>query len=151
MLKSTDITIQDFKAHFVRDFQYASDYPLECSKSYVTDDDLTKAFNEALANFNDGLFDDDVSLKISFLLLAAHYLSWDMQSAGQGSASTGVFPVVSRTVGSVSETYNVPLWLQHDPVLSAYATTRYGLKYIAIIKPLLIGGCVVYRGETTFA
>jgi hypothetical protein len=149
MLKSTEITIADFKAHFTRDFKYASNNPNGCPDDYVTDADLTKAFNEALANFNDGLFDDDTSLQIAFLLLAAHYLSWDLQSAGQGAASTGVFPVVSRTVGSVSETYNVPLWLQHDPVLSAYATTRYGLKYIAIIKPLMIGGIAVYQGMTT--
>ena len=149
MLKSTEITIADFKAHFSRDFKYATDYPNGCPNDYVTDSDLQKSFDEAQANFNDGLFDDSTSLKISFLLLAAHYLSWDMQAAGQGTSSTGVFPVVSRTVGSVSETYNVPLWLQHDPVLSAYATTRYGLKYIAIIKPLLIGGVTVYQGATT--
>jgi hypothetical protein len=149
MLLSTDITIQDFKDHFVRDFKYASNNPNGCPNDYVTDADLTKAFNEALANFNDGLFDDDTTRKVSFLLLAAHYLAWDLQSASQGAASTGIFPVVSRTVGSVSETYNVPLWLQHDPVLSAYATTRYGLKYIAIIKPLLIGGVKVYQGATT--
>lgn len=149
MIKSVDITIADFKAHFVRDFQYATDNVGACPNEFVTDADLTKAFNEALANFNDGLFDDDTSLKISFLLLAAHFLAWDLQSAGQGSASTSMFPVVSRTVGSVSETYNVPLWLQHDPVLSSYATTRYGLKYIGIIKPLMIGGVAVYAGMTT--
>ena len=149
MLKSTEITIADFKSHFTRDFQYATDYPNACPTDYVTDADLNKAFDEALANFNDGLFDDDTTLKVSFLLLAAHFLSWDLQSAGQGASSTGVFPVVSRTVGSVSETYNVPLWLQHDPVLSAYATTRYGLKYISLIKPLMIGGVAVYQGMTT--
>ena len=149
MLKSTEITIADFKSHFTRDFKYATNYPNACPDDFVTDADLTKAFNEALANFNDGLFDDDTSLEVAFLLLAAHYLSWDLQSAGQGAASTGVFPVVSRTVGSVSETYNVPLWLQHDPVLSSYATTRYGLKYIAIIKPLMVGGVAVYAGMTT--
>lgn len=149
MLLASEITIADFKAHFTRDFQYATANPLACPNDYVTDADITKAFNESLANFNDGLFGDDTTRKTSFLLLAAHYLSWDLQSAGQGASSTSMFPVVSRTVGSVSETYNVPLWLQHDPVLSAFATTRYGLKYISMIKPLLIGGMAVYQGATT--
>lgn len=143
MISATDITIADFKAHFTRDFVYGS------SCDTVTDADITKAMSEARASFNSGLFSTDETLKISFLYLTAHFLAFDLQSAQQGIGSTGVFPVVSRTVGSVSETYNVPLWLQHDPILSAYATTRYGLKYIALVKPLLIGGMAVEIGETT--
>ena len=147
-IASKDITVQDFKDHFTRDFKYASDHLLECQSEYVTDADITKSFNEALVNFNDTLFSDDIDLKITFLLLSAHYLAWDLQSAVQGAKSTGVFPVSSRTVGPVTESYSVPAWLQKDPVFSAYATTRYGLKYISIIKPLLLGGVAVYSGST---
>lgn len=142
MISNTDITVSDFKAHFTRDFQYGD----TCEQ--VRDSDITKAMSEARACFNDSLFSTDEQLKIAFLYIVAHYLVYDLQTSQQGVGSTAIFPVVSRTVGSVSETYNVPLWLQHDPILSAFATTRYGLKYIALIKPLLIGGMQVFAGET---
>lgn len=144
-LDPTTIDVEDFKSHFFRDFTYVE----EVTTPGVMDEDIEKAFLEALANFNAGLFGDDNTILIAFLYLSAHYLCLDMQAASQGLGSVAAFPVVSRTVGSLSETYNVPLWLQHDPVMSAYATTRYGLKYISIIRPLLIGGISVYTGATT--
>ena len=58
-IASKDITVQDFKDHFTRDFKYASGHLLECQSEYVTDADITKSFNEALVNFNDTLFSDD--------------------------------------------------------------------------------------------
>ena len=147
---AADITIDDFKTYFVRDFRYASNTPGVAADS-VMDADITKSFAEALVNFNDGLFATDSARKMAFLQLAAHFLTTDLQAAAQGSGSTSLFPVVSRTAGPLSETYNVPLWLQHDPVLSAYATTRYGIKYVMIVKPLLVGGIMVIKGDTTSA
>jgi hypothetical protein len=49
----------------------------------------------------------------------------------------------------VSESYTIPTWVSEDPVLGAFATTRYGLKYISLLKPLLIGNVQVYEGATT--
>lgn len=148
MLLASQITVADFQAYFTRDFKYA-DNNQGVASQYVTDADINKAFTESLANWNDALFPDDNSRKVAFLQLAAHFLSSDLQAASQGSSSTSLFPVVSRTAGPISETYNVPLWLQHDPILSAYATTRYGLKYVALVKPLLVGGIRVSCGDTT--
>jgi len=155
MLTVAEIVVDDFKDHFVRDFQYAiqsgeTESIYSCQKDYVMDSDITKAFSEADANFNESLFGTDASLKMTFLYLAAHYLVLDLQASEQGAGSNGSFLVSSRSVGGVSESYAIPNWMLNDPVLGAFATTKYGQKYITLIKPLLIGNVVVYQGATTF-
>jgi hypothetical protein len=141
------ILVTDFKAHFVRDFPY---YQGEgCSKEFVTDDDINKAFTEAQANFNVDLFSSDTTLKLCYLYLTAHYLVTDFQIAAQGLNSVGYNQVTSRSVGSVSESYAIPDWMLNNPVLSAYATTRYGQKYLSLIRPLLIGHVGIAQGYTT--
>lgn len=155
MIAVSDITLDDFKSWFVRDFKYATpvgstDRLDECDKDLVTDLDLTKAFTEATINFNPGLFSTDDQLKTSFLYLSAHYLVNDLQTSAEGATSVGYFTVASRSVGSVSESYDLPSWMKTDPNLSYYATTRYGQKYLSIIKPLLVGNVQVYQGATTY-
>ena len=155
MITVSDIVVDDFKDFFVRDFQYAiasgqTESVYECQKDYVMDSDITKSFSEAKINFNEALFGTDDSLRITFLYLAAHYLVNDLQTSQQGSGSSGFFPVSSRSVGGVSESYAIPTWMLKDPVLGAFATTRYGQKYISLIKPLLIGNVVVCEGATTY-
>ena len=150
----SDITVDDFKTHFSRDFEYAipigmTSSPYDCEQSYVTDLDINKAFSEATINFNEGLFGDDDTLKITFLYLSAHYLCNDLQSSMQGIGSAGQFPVNSRSVGGVSESYNLPDWI-NDPILGYFSTTRYGQKYVSLIKPLMIGNISVCEGATTF-
>jgi len=155
MITVDEITLDQFKAWFSRDFVYSIPYGLlterpDCCPSYVTNNDLTKAFTEAKINFNEGLFSDDDQLRTTFLYLAAHYLVNDLQTAVNGLGSTGFFPVASRSVGSVSESYSMPSWVTNDPVLGAYTTTRYGQKYLSLIKPLMIGNVTVYQGATTY-
>jgi len=111
---------------------------------------VVKAFKEAIVNFNPGLFSTDDQLEVCYLYLAAHYLVNDIQTAQQGVNSTGYAPVNSRSVGSVSESYTLPDWMAQDPYLSNFTTTRYGQKYLSMIKPLLIGNVQVYQGWTTF-
>jgi len=155
MISVSDIVVDDFKDLFVRDFQYAiqsgaTTSIYSCQKDYVMDADITRAFAEADVNFNESLFSTDASLKMTFLYLAAHYLVGDLKAAEQGSNSAGEFAVSSRSIGGVSESYAIPNWMLNDPVLGQFATTKYGQKYIALIKPLLIGNVVVYEGATTF-
>lgn len=155
MITIADIVVDDFKDLFVRDFQYAiasgeTESPYDCQKDYVMDSDITRAFAEATINFNEALFSTDDSLKLTFLYLSAHYLVNDLQTAKMGLSSNGFFSVNSRSIGSVSESYTIPEWMTKDPVLGAFATTRYGQKYISLIKPLLIGNVVVYDGATTY-
>lgn len=155
MITVADIVVDDFKNYFVRDFEYAiasgqtvSIY--SCQKDYVMDADITKAFAEADINFNESLFGTDASLKLTFLYLAAHYLVNDLKAAEQGRNSSGEFAVSSRSIDGVSESYAIPNWMLNDPVLGQFSTTKYGQKYISLIKPLLIGNVAVYEGGTTF-
>lgn len=155
MITANDITFDEFKGWFSRDFTYSIPYESttprpDCCPEYVTDQDLNKAFIEAKVNFNDALFSDDDQLRTTFLYLAAHYLVNDLQTAVNGAGSTGFFPVASRSVGPISESYAMPAWVTNDPVLGSYTTTRYGQKYLSLIKPLMIGNVTVYQGATTY-
>jgi len=155
MITVSDITLDDFKSWFVRDFTYATPVGLTgpsavSSCSDITDADLTKAYTEAEMNFNESLFGEDKMLRMTFLYLAAHYLVNDYQTSGVGVGASSMFPVSSRSVGPVSESYAIPNWAINDPVLGAFMTTRYGQKYLSLIKPLLIGNAVVYQGATTY-
>lgn len=154
MLQVSDITVTDFKTWFTRDFKYqiplGETEPIaDCPNDYITDDDITKSFTEASMNFNPSLFGLDAELKMCFLYLSAHYLVNDLQTASAGADSAGYFPANSRSVGQVTESYQIPDWAIADPVLSSFCTTRYGQKYLSLIKPLLIGNVVVYQGATT--
>jgi hypothetical protein len=148
-MSASDITIDDFKAYFTRDFPYYAEGEGGCPNESVTDADLQKAFDLALINFNNGLFADATSLKAAFLNLVAHYLCVDLQTAAQGARSVGYAPVTSRTVGAVSESYAIPDWVSKDPVWGPLHTTRYGQKYAAIVRPLCIGNVLVATGATT--
>lgn len=141
------ITKDDFKAHFFRDFKYGT-YSENCDT--ITDDDLDKAFAEAKVNFNPALWSDQEELKIALLYATAHYLVSDIQMAKEGVNSSSAFPVNSRGVGSVNESYQVPTWVTSSPYLSHFALTRYGLKYCSLLRPRLVGNVAVYSGLTTF-
>lgn len=155
MITPQDITVDDFKTWFSRDFLYeipaGSDIPRPgCPNEYVKDSDIEKAFIEAQIVFNQYLFCTDDQLKTCYLYLVAFYLVNDLQTSAQGVDSTAYFMVNSRTVGGVSESYEIPEWMKKDPILSAFATNRYGQKYISLVKPLLIGNVQPAFGWTTF-
>ncbi len=141
------ITNEDFKAHFFRDFKYGD---LSEGCGVVSEEDLNKAFVEAKINFNVGLWSDQNEMKIALLYVVAHYLVSDLQMAKEGLDSSSTFPVNSRSVGSVSESYQVPEWVSKSPYLSFFASTRYGLKYCSLLRPRLVGNVAVFAGGTTF-
>jgi hypothetical protein len=141
------ITVDDFKAYFVRDFFYYTSG--DSTRETITDNDLTKALFEAKVNFNPGLFPDDDTIKVAYMYLCAHYLCVNVQTAATGINSVGYCPVNSRSVGDVSESYEIPEWLKKDPTLYSYNTTRYGQLYLSIVRPLLIGNVHVFKGWTT--
>lgn len=141
------ITIEDFKAHFFRDFRYGT---LGETCDTIADEDLTKAFAEAKINFNVGLWSTQAEMTVAFLYLSAHYLVCDIQAAKEGVNSSSVFSVSSRSIGSVSESYQVPEWVTQSPYLSHFASTRYGMKYVSLLRPRLVGNVAVFQGATTF-
>lgn len=141
------ITVADFKAFFSRDFPFAPTGNKDLK--YVQDADITRAFTETLPNFNQALYPDDATIQLGFLLLAAHYLVTNLQSAagGMGGAVAGI--VSARSVGNVSETYAVSKAFLDNPRLGFYAKTSYGLRWLELITPYLVGGGVgVVYGTT---
>lgn len=116
--------------------------------NYVQDSDIERAFAEAQVNINQALFSSDEQITLVYLYLSAHYLVVDLQNANAGLASSGVFPTNSKTVGSVSQSFEVPQAYKDDPVLSYYAQTGYGNKYLSLVLPRLVGNVGSALGTT---
>lgn len=119
------------------------------AENYISDNDILRAFAEAKINFNADLFDTDAAAEMVFYYLAAHYLVIDLNNA-MTSMSIGFTGLTqSKSVGSVSESYAMPKWVTDSPLLSSYAQTGYGRKYISLIQPYLIGNIFLCKGATT--
>lgn len=117
--------------------------------NYIQDSDIMRAFNEAVINYNVNLFTDSNSAIMVFLYLAAHYLVIDLNNAMNPLALGFMGFTQSKSVGSVSESYGIPQWMLNNQVLSAYAQTGYGRKYLSLIQPYLIGNVLFFPGRTT--
>lgn len=111
---------------------------------YVSDDDIQKAWREALNKFNESLGVKDVAL--CFLYLVAFYLAYDLSVASAGAYGQISFPVQSQSVGNVSESYYIPQVYAESPILSFYTRNGFGLKYLDMIYPLLIGNVGIVAG-----
>lgn len=165
----TDVMYSIIKVYFKGDIVYCDDLFYQCTKdntttdpsdetswilyndsvlNYTQDTDIEEAFEEAKVNFNEDLFSDEKTALKIFLFLVAHYLTVDFQNA-LGGTSVGI--TTSKSVGSVSEGYTIPPWINDNPTLSMYATTGYGIKYCSLIKPFLVGNIMLFRGGTTIA
>lgn len=116
--------------------------------NYVQDMDITKAFGEAQIVFNQGLFGSDTTIKAGYLYLTAHYLVNDLKAASGGIGASAMFPVSGRTVGSVSETYGIPAIYADDALVSFYSQSAYGMKYLSMILPQLVGNIGAVCGGT---
>ncbi len=116
--------------------------------NFVLDEDINKAILEASVNFNEGLFSDDDQKKNTFLYLVAHYLVVDLTAAKTAGQSGSSGTLNSRSVGNVSESYTIPKWITDSPILSLYATTSYGIKYVSLIRPALVGNVQTVQGAT---
>lgn len=119
--------------------------------SYLTDFDVEKAIGEATLNFNEELFsENDCSKRIAFLYLVAYYLVIDIKNGMAGLSSNGYASfVASKSVGSVSESYGIPSWVQNDPVLGLYMDNGYGKKYLSLLLPRTAGFFYLAQGRTT--
>lgn len=113
---------------------------------YVTDDQISGAMAEAFMVFNCGIFADPAKRLLAFLYLTAHFLTVDMRNISSGGAS--VFPSRSRRAGALSETLEINARFAQSPILSAYLTTGYGQKYLAMMGPHLVGQATFLFGTT---
>ena len=136
------ITIDEFKAYFPKDFDYGNEI------TQVSDTDIVKAMTEARMNFNEKLFDCEEEKKLIFSYLTAYYLVVDINNTNTQGASNNGGLVTYRQVRNVAESFKVPNWVSENPMLSQFAQNGYGLKYITMIYPYLIGNMGVVPGAT---
>lgn len=116
--------------------------------NYVADADITRAFSEAVVNFNQAFWRDDATIKMMYLYLTAHYLINDLKASNGGIAASPVFLVTSRKVGNVSEDYGVPSSYLSNPTFSYLSTSPYGMKYLSLMIPYLVGNFASVCGAT---
>jgi hypothetical protein len=114
--------------------------------NYTQDSDILTAMLEADINFNISLFPNVETQNLVFLYLTAFYLTLDFRNASGGNYA-GI--TTSKSVGSVSEGYSIPQWVMKSPTMSIYASNGYGLKYLSLIYPYMIGNVILVNGATT--
>jgi hypothetical protein len=145
-----NITVDDFKAYFKRDLPFQPEDADVDENNYIQDYDISKAYQEAKINFNINLFQDKDVAKTVFLYLAAHYLVIDLNNASNPLALGVMGFTQSKSVGSVSESFGIPAWIQNSRTLGMYAQTGYGRKYLSLITPYLTGNIILTPGLTTY-
>lgn len=129
------------------DIIYWELYP-DTVTNYVLDSDIQTAFVEAQQDLNQALFANDTFIRLGYLYLTAHFLINDLTTANAGLQTTGSYPVNSRSVGSVSESYTIPDYYLNNPKFLFYNKTGYGQKYLSMIMPYLVGNVGVVWGTT---
>lgn len=118
--------------------------------NYVTDEMISEAFGEAQTNFNADLFPDPNTALRIFYYLVAHYLVIDINNSANPFSLGFSGYTQSKSVGSVSESFGVPQWMLNDPIMSGYAQTGFGRKYLSLIKPFLVGNIIYTPGRVNF-
>lgn len=136
------ITIEEFKTFFSKDFDYGTE------DGQVSDADIARAMTEANMNFNAGLFENDEEKKLIFSYLTAYYLVVDINNANTQGASNNGGLLTYRQVRNVAESFKVPKWVEENPLFSQFAQNGYGLKYITMMYPYLIGRVGIVGGAT---
>ena len=112
---------------------------IDSIENYVLDSDISGAIGEAMMNFNEGLWSTEAEKKLAFGYLVAHYLCCDIQTALQGIASNGNYPIQSKTVGSISVGFAIPAMYLQDPFIGYLNKTGFGQKYFSLLLPRLRG------------
>lgn len=141
-------TVSEFKSFFARDFYFASASDPN-NLDYIVDSDITRAINEGQINFNDGLFGSDAQVTNVFMYLAAFCLVRNIQNSAKGLTSQSKFPISGTSVGSVSVNFQIPEAYSKDPFISSFTQNGYGMRYLELAFPFLIGNVGISEGWTT--
>ena len=128
----------------------------DSEENYLTDSDIEKAINEAIAAFNAELFENNPNEKfcercLAFLYLVAFYVVLDIKNSSSGLSSNAYTSFVSsKSVGNVSESYSIPSWATNNPMYSLYLDNGYGKKYLSLLIPKITGFFYLSKGATTW-
>ena len=120
-------TVADFKARFVRDFPYGT------SPTTVNDSDITNAIADAGTNINAGLFINQAEYSLAYLYLSAHHLVTSLNAAVLGTSGSFNWMTTDKSVGELSETYEIPAFIKNNKLL-AYLTTTL----LSIVRSLVL-------------
>lgn len=139
----TDPSVSDFKGFFVRDFPYGSNVDQN-----VLDADITRALSEAGTSINPECFSSQATYTNGFLYLAAHNLVVNLRNSSQGISSSFSWLRTGKSVGSVSDSFQIPERIAQNPYLASLSKTGYGVKYLEMLIPKLSGQIFTAAGGT---
>lgn len=136
-------TITDFKNYFTRDFPYGID-----PAASVLDSDIGKAYGQVNFAINPALFTTQENYTLGYLWLAAHWLVTDLRAASQGISGQYNWLQSNKSVGSVSEGFQIPERIMANPQFAMLSKTTYGAKFLQLILPQLTGQMFIACGRT---
>lgn len=116
---------------------------------YISDEDVEKAIEQASVLIPYQKIRDERTLRLCELWLTAHCLVHDIRTSNSGLGSRYDFPLQSKSVGSISQSYGIPRRFLDSEAFSFYITSGYGMKYLALALPYCIGTVRVAFGRTT--
>lgn len=115
----------------------------------VTDYDIANAFTAAgQFNTSQNLFSSQSGYSYATNLLAAHYLCLTVAAGSTGLFGKAEWLTRTKTVGNVSETYEIPPRILNSPYLSKLSKTTYGAQFLELMSPQLIGNMQVFHRMT---
>lgn len=118
-------------------------------EKFVTDPDIARAIVMATAfNMTQSLFSSQAAFTTAYNLLSAHYLVETLQAGGTGLNGKAEWLTKSKTVGSVSEDFEIPDRVLKSPYLGKLSKTTYGAQFLELVSPQLIGNVQSFRGQT---
>lgn len=136
-------TVTDFKNYFTRDFPFGPDPQIE-----ITDADIQRAIDETNCQINMGLFSGQDCYSMAFMYLTAHFLVTNIKNSSQGLSGQFEGLLSSKSVSSVSSSFQYPEEFSSNPLFMMIAKTPYGARYLEIIYPLTRGSVFVTEGAT---
>jgi hypothetical protein len=139
----TNPSVADFKMQFNRDFPYGND-----DLSTIQDADISKAQFQAQLTINASLFYNQDYYNLGINLLSAYFLVQNLRSSSQGIAAKFDWATNSKTVAQVSASFSIPQRILDNPEFSIYAANAYGVQYLAMVLPLLVGAMFPVAGGT---
>jgi hypothetical protein len=132
-------SVADFSSFFNRDFAYAPEGVPANDLDYVQPSDITRAINEAVIDFNPGLYGSLAQITNIFMYLAAYHLVENLKNSMKGIAAQANFPTASQGAGGVNASYQIPERYLKSPILAPYTQNGYGMRYLALVLPFLVG------------
>lgn len=115
----------------------------------VTDYDIARALSPAASfNFSEGLFGSQAEFTYAAGLLAAHYLVTSVVAGTTGLGGKANWLTSDQSGGNVSQSFEIPERIKKSPYLASLSKTPYGMQFLELVLPQLIGNMHVFPRRT---